>query len=660
MKTSGISFFEQNVEKIVLGVSGVVFVGVVAWQLFPRSEKLGGESVPIGEIDRRIAEKTAVLKGKLEQRQEPLAAQIGDRLAESAPSFRSKLADAPSPASSLPRVAPRLASVLQSDGAAAGEPFHVPRFPAVAMRQTVQIDDTLDSTALQRNPDLKSMFSSSVGPFDISWTVPSAVLDLKKIREELASSRDGAQIPRLWYRDTIFIVDVEIEREEKLPNGTWGNPVVVQPLPGAFSFRPEVAKNPDAGLRNAVWEYLSDSSQQRQIVQPDFLPTKRGNFSPGAMLADGGGPASGEDPEVTRLRRDVQKKSIERERIAQDLEDLGGPLEDNARDDKRDGASSGGRPGGSGAGGGGGSRPPGGGGGAFGGQAGRNLGGGAADERNKEKRIAMTKRLREAERKLAQAEERLNKQMEAAGLAAEQQKSAAKSTGVTGGDSLVVWGHDIAVSAGDTYRYRAVVRTYNPFFTNGGVLVDSQKSLGDPFMMGTAVAEWSEPFTVTPPIAFFVVDAVPNDGRLGLGTATVDIYRYFDGQRHRERVNVQPGEVIGAGRERAGVNFDTGFYLVDILADPATDRGGTDRRPAALAIVQSATGDIYQVRVPRQQSSDPTRIGFEDEIELAKLEAEEAEIGGEKSGGGGGGPSAPPSGGLGAGSGGGPSAPPRQ
>ena len=37
MKTNGISFFEQNIEKIVLGVSGVVFVSVVVWQLFPHS-----------------------------------------------------------------------------------------------------------------------------------------------------------------------------------------------------------------------------------------------------------------------------------------------------------------------------------------------------------------------------------------------------------------------------------------------------------------------------------------------------------------------------------------------------------------------------------------------------------------------------------------------
>jgi hypothetical protein len=194
--------------------------------------------------------------------------------------------------------------------------------------------------------------------------------------------------------------------------------------------------------------------------------------------------------------------------------------------------------------------------------------------------------------------------------------------GITGGDSLVVWGHDIEVKAGETYRYRAVVRTYNPFFTNGGVLVDSQKNLGDPFTMGTAVAQWGEPFKVTPPIAFFVIDAVPGEGRLGMGAATVEIYRYYDGERRRERVSVQPGEMIGAGKSREGIDFDTGFYLVDVLADPATDRGGSDRRPAAIAIVQSVTGETYQVRLPRQQVNDSMRISLEDEIELAKAEGD--------------------------------------
>lgn len=256
---------------------------------------------------------------------------------------------------------------------------------------------------------------------------------------------------------------------------------------------------------------------------------------------------------------------------------------------------------------------------------GKNTGGANPnDERTKEKRIAMTKRLREAEKRLTASEERLDKKLADAGLAADKKKSEAQTAGITGGDSLTVWGHDIAVKAGETYRYRAVVRTYNPFFTNGGVLVEAQKNLGNPFTMGTQVAQWGEPFTVTPPIAFFVIDAVPGEGKLGIGTATVEIYRYYDGERRRERISVQPGEMIGAGRSRDGIEFDTGFYLVDVMSDPATDRGGSDRRPAAIAIVQSALGETYQVRVPRQQVNDSMRVSFEDEIELAKAEGDDS------------------------------------
>ena len=153
------------------------------------------------------------------------------------------------------------------------------------------------------------------------------------------------------------------------------------------------------------------------------------------------------------------------------------------------------------------------------------------------------------------------------------------------------------------------------------MLVEEQKSLGDPFTIGSAVSEWSEPYTVTPPIAFFVVDAVPGEGRLGIGSATIDIYRYYDGVRRRERVAVQPGELIGAGRSNEGIDFDTGFYLIDVVADPATERGGGDRRVAAIAIVQSATGETYQVRVPRDEVGSPMRAAFDDEIELARAEA---------------------------------------
>ena len=72
-----------------------------------------------------------------------------------------------------------------------------------------------------------------------------------------------------------------------------------------------------------------------------------------------------------------------------------------------------------------------------------------------------------------------------------------------------------------------------------------------------------------------------------------------------------------------GIDFDTGFYLVDVLADPASDRGGSDRRPVAVAVVQSVLGEAYQVRVPRQQANDTMRVSFEDEIELAKADGDD-------------------------------------
>jgi hypothetical protein len=188
-------------------------------------------------------------------------------------------------------------------------------------------------------------------------------------------------------------------------------------------------------------------------------------------------------------------------------------------------------------------------------------------------------------------------------------------------DEIVVWGHDIGVKPGNRYRYRAVVHAYNPFFTNAGVLVDDQKELGAGFTLATAMSDWSSPFEVTPPIAFFVVDAVPGEGRLGIGQATVEIYRYFDGERRRERVTLQPGDAISAAG-RDGVDYETGYFMLDIVPDPIRDRGGSDRRPTALVVVQSANGDTYQVRVPESELRNGMRQEFDDQIELAKTEAD--------------------------------------
>ena len=59
----------------------------------------------------------------------------------------------------------------------------------------------------------------------------------------------------------------------------------------------------------------------------------------------------------------------------------------------------------------------------------------------------------------------------------------------------------------------------------------------------------------------------------GRGEATVEVYRLHDGQRQVESFNVSPGDRIGEAAssksESAGVDFTTGWFIVDIFVDPS-------------------------------------------------------------------------------------------
>jgi hypothetical protein len=636
MKNKGIPYIEQHIEKFVLGAAGAVFFSVIAWQVLGTHNNvtLDGRNARPSEIDDALASKSQLLSEKLEQPAPPLSEKLGDRLKPQANDFASRLGSAVSPKSALPQIEPALASALQSDGATSGKPFHVPEFAPMAMRPSLQVSDTVDAAAVEKDEQLKKFFSN--GNYDLTWVVPSAVLDVAQIRKELASAETGAAIPQFWYQSSVFVIDIEFERERQLSDGSWGESTLIAPLPGQFSFRPEIAKGADAGLRDSAFTYLSDKASQRKILQPDFFPTRGSKFSPEVVLEDKTVlEVRSEDPEkakledeVRRLRKDVTKWTIEVTRLKEELEGLGGPLEDTSKEDKRReeerkrdeerNRGNGGTGGGLG-------RPGGGLGGAAGGMDGGRRKPG--DEANKERRIRLTKTLKEREGKLTRAQEDLAKKQEAAGLSAQVEKPAdAGSSNLDKADSVVVWAHDLKVAPGEQYRYRAVAKVYNPFFTYGTLLVPDQKKLGDSFTLATVTSEWSNPYRVTPPVEFFVVDAQAGEGRLGTGQATFEVFRYVDGERRVQRFTVQPGDVIGASKpssgETSGGDFSTGFFLVDVFADPAIERSGSDRRPVAVAVVQNAVGDRYQVRVPKDDAGDLRRRDLLDEIELAKAASE--------------------------------------
>jgi len=242
---------------------------------------------------------------------------------------------------------------------------------------------------------------------------------------------------------------------------------------------------------------------------------------------------------------------------------------------------------------------------------------GNTDE-NLEQRVDLTKKVRALEKKLADHESALAKKLQELGRSEEKATLGNLSTDLSTAKSVVVWAHDLSAKPGQTYRYRAVAKVYNPFFTSGPLLVESQKRLADSFALETKSSPWCDPIRVGAPVEFFVTEAVAGEGKLGLGTASVEVYRFHDGDRRLETFSVQPGDRIGSVKDK--VDYDTGFFVVDIFVDPAIERGASDRRPSPVVVVQNLQGDRYELRVPRYQSEDVTRLNYQSRVEVRSAE----------------------------------------
>ena len=68
MKPKGINFFEQHVEKIVIGVAGIIVLGIAAKAFLtdPNAVSLDGRSLAPGAVDEVLADKARTLKAKVE------------------------------------------------------------------------------------------------------------------------------------------------------------------------------------------------------------------------------------------------------------------------------------------------------------------------------------------------------------------------------------------------------------------------------------------------------------------------------------------------------------------------------------------------------------------------------------------------------------------
>lgn len=637
MKLKGINSFEQHVEKIVLGVAVLGVAGIAAWQfLSAPSFKVGRENAAPADVDRLLDRKAQALQTQL--RGDSTVKIPTDDVPLAGAAFSERMSKPVSPVRSYPRASPSFNGMLvKSAGAAADVWYHEARFGPLTMLTVDQTADALtqDSAkaAAEVSPAVKAEFGTIDGPKDVVWTTPVARIDLKAIRDELKRAEPNAQPPRVqvpgvWYQETAFIVDVAFERQERKADGSWTDPVEIPVFSSRdeeLAFRSRIAAA-SAELQEDVFSTLGSTEKQLAILQPPFYETVNGAFVAPTLAAGDASAASAatDDGGAARKRMQWRTQLDQKQRTADalrgDIAKLGGPWDDaqekkleeeRKREEAERKAASGGSGGGSSGG------KSGGGGGGLGGamKKGDTETKGEAErerdaKRNRMLRIAKTKQLKKLDGEIAVLEKQLG-EAPSAGTKKAQPTLASM-------EEAVVWGHDLEVKPGGTYRYRCVARLYNPLFGKANQLVKEQAGNAAAFAIATEKSAWSSEVTVSPRVRFFVTRATVGDGGLQGGTAQIEVYRFVEGRWRRSEVTAQPGDRIGRVDNRAtgkDIDFATQFFLVDVVDDlESKGKSGSERRPG-VAVVRSLDGDEVQVRMPLRELEDVERRRLHDQID---------------------------------------------
>jgi hypothetical protein len=663
MKQKGISIWEQNVEYIVLGAAVLFFL------VFTVLQFLGG-SGEASEIDGKLRDKANDLVRRLD-RDAPSPIEIP----EPEPVLDEFLAQLDTPVSpgrivQAPWGGQRLAGDVRPTG---GDSIFVE--PDVAAPDPIvvaQYFDMIADEAIQAHPELAARFEAK--PYDVMWTTVAGLLPMEQIHA--AFTRPGPNgeepIPSQWFFPRISILDVRIEREE-LVDGLWTNRMTIDPLPGAFTFRERISGPVSATERYDIASQLRKEGVQRLIIQPDFYTTVQGNFvppDPSTLVDEGEEMLTEEEKELRKEEGRLRSLIRARDRAVQKLKERVGvdfdPVAAVAEEEQAEhdgggtggaGGGSGGKPppgpGGAGGGGrappgpgtgggggigGGGKAPPGPGSGSGGGGVGGSPGSGKEDrgasggraDREIDPTRAIERLKRQAmsrQRAINRLTERIEQMRIALGLVAPGEEEAAMGDPMDAKEVLV-WGHDIDIEPGKTYRYRITVDLFNPFHGRKLDLVDEQKHLAESITLSSASSEWSDPYTVIPWRKVFITSATSAEGDLGLGRANAEVYFFSHGRWWMEDFPVEPGDRVGSMKTFRRLadpdapdelDFGTGWFVLDIIGDPTANKQAVDRGWAASVLLQRIDDpSVVKLCDPAAMFDSAERERLRSEVELAE------------------------------------------
>jgi hypothetical protein len=589
MKVKGMNPIEQHVEKFLLALVALVLLGVLAMQFLtqPNQVDVGNRPVPPQNVYVELQRQAENLDSQLKDANPALPEVRATDLVQRYDLARSQAAD-----SALALTAPLgrgvdIGAATGADMGVAGPssdkvaPLGVPRSTTpVAASQW----GTLDPYAVLAVPEF-SAFVPAEQPFDLPSVTIETTFSGTALRDALSES-GGVGIPRrFWAATGMQILGLEVERQRRLPDGTWSAPEPATPPPGGSLPTRALADN--AGLPELT-ELVSKATQAANDIQrPMALPTIAGpEWTPPSDRVVT--PGSAQITEADRVRRNLERAIAELERL-QNVQQNPRQTDPGSRDS---------RPGGPGV---------------------RNTDPGTTGPRTGTPRNQ--RRIEQLQRDIEGYRQRLRDlgepdpttgttpgtdpgQVFQPNLAPDPRDTRPQNidpmTGLPTGQptgqpsgpaplalleqqSVQLWSHDVGVQPGDTYRYRTRVVVNNPLFRKGPVLDDQDAALQAAAAQPFARAEWSdwsEPVVVGATEYYFITNA-DADGTLtgGRAGATVEIFKMFYGFYRKSTLNLSPGEPI-----EASLRIPDGLFKIDTRV--------LDAQAAAAAMLGESTGSL--------------------------------------------------------------------
>lgn len=643
-----IALLEQHVEKFVLGLCAL-FVGYTAWvYLFgtPHTVDFQGAKVAPRELGDRVLAEARALDQRMRSAEPPAmpSERPSERLRKEfaaglfAPvEDRVPLARELRPATTFGRRI-EVPGLSETEEAAGSIQLVTPLKPT---QPVVTTGRSLATRTARRSegPGAPPRLPEDDKPVEMVWASVAVYFDRQAQQNELVRAGYAT------HRQRVYLVGVDLERQERLAGGEWSEWTPVKPAATSQEITiptPLFDDTTGSLINKSEIEaaYSEIRARQHDLMQPPFFDVKGGDFWEIPPLA-------GYEPEV----EDETKTAQQPPRLPEPPAIAGG----GGR-----GALAGGGGGGGGAVlGGGGGRGGGGGGAVLGGGGGRGVRSAPPRQPTAPTGASRADLLRQVREDLSLAAQALNRgeygraieiaaSIEATTDVSRSFKNRAerirkraeqlRDRRMSGGqlDEVVLhpesrmpamWAHDDTAESGKTYRYRARVTMWNRY-------VGLQRPLKNPEDAAKAViaGEWSlpsEPITIRPSSYFFV-----RGPRIGSDAASVEVWRWREGSWIQQAFDVEVGDQIGGIRNvrtgdidergdevRADVDFSTGAIVLDIRADEVVPdriagRDGAftyqDKTSLVVVYLDPADGQVKQ-RVQLLDRYDPIRKELQDQ-----------------------------------------------